>query len=271
MMQENGLVRIVNLKALHGYIYGRWTNQYIDLLINHIIPRLGPQGKVWLSDRYHGKVLTHEQAKAILKISQDIPLRDLEQIIPYPMARNLVLKAPPDVAVYECCCRHARVDHCQPTLVCMAIGKPLVDFILEHNPKSSRRLTQQEALDLLRQEHEHGHLHSAWFKDACLDRFYAICNCCRCCCVGIEAMVKYGIKMLAPSGYVAQVNEGSCTSCATCEKACPFGAIQLNDIAAVKWEICMGCGVCTSLCPNEAITLIRDERKGLPLDVRSLT
>jgi hypothetical protein len=38
-----------------------------------------------------------------------------------------------------------------------------------------------EALDLLRAEHERGHLHSAWFKDVMLNRFYAICNCCKCC------------------------------------------------------------------------------------------
>jgi Pyruvate/2-oxoacid:ferredoxin oxidoreductase delta subunit len=30
----------------------------------------------------------------------------------------------------------------------------------------------------------------------------------------------------------------------------------------------MGCGVCESQCPNDAITLVLDARKGLPLDVR---
>ncbi|MGB9693216.1 MAG: hypothetical protein ACPLYF_00065, partial [Fervidobacterium sp.] len=107
-MREGGLRRFLNLSALHGYIYGRWTNQYLNLLINYIAPRLGPQGKKWLSDRYHGKVLTQEQAEAIITLDRDIPLRDLEQIIPYPMARDLLLKKPPDVAVYECGCRHAR-------------------------------------------------------------------------------------------------------------------------------------------------------------------
>ena len=32
----------------------------------------------------------------------------------------------------------------------------------------------------------------------------------------------------------------------------------------------MGCGVCLGRCPNEAMTLVRDERKGIPLDVRML-
>jgi NAD-dependent dihydropyrimidine dehydrogenase PreA subunit len=270
MMREAGLRRFVNLSAFHGYIYARWTRQYVGVLINDIIPRLGPQGKKWLSDRYHGKVLTEEQARAIITIDQVIPLQDLEQIIPYPMARDLVLEGPPDVAVYECYCRHAHANPCQPTQVCLAIGQPGVDFILEHNPQSSRRVTQAEALDLLRDEHERGHVHSAWFKDAIMDRFYSICNCCGCCCGGIEAMVKYSIPMMASSGYVAHVDEMLCAACAACEDACPFGAIQVNGRTVVNWDACMGCGACKVQCPSEALSLVRDERKGMPLDVRLL-
>jgi NAD-dependent dihydropyrimidine dehydrogenase PreA subunit len=153
----------------------------------------------------------------------------------------------------------------------MVIGQPFVDFIVEHHPNSSRRLTQTEALELLEAEHKRGHLHSAWFKDACLDRFYAICNCCKCCCGGIEAMVKYGAPSMLSSGYVAKVDEANCTACGACEDACAFKAIKMNGRATVNWEKCMGCGVCTGQCPTEAIVLIRDERKGIPMDVRLLS
>ena len=270
MMRENGLRRILNFNALHGYIYGRWTNQYINLAINYLLPHMGPRAKKWLVNRYHGKVLTHDHAMAIITIDREIPLRDLEQIIPYPIARDLVLKGPPDVAVYECCCRHARSNPCKPTQVCMVIGQPFVDFILDHNPKSSSRLSQSEALELLKAEHERGHLHSAWFKDAMLGRFYAICNCCKCCCGGIETMVKYGAPMLASSGFVARVDDTQCDACETCVDVCPFEAISMNGTAVVNWEKCMGCGVCAGQCPDEAISLVRDERKGEPLDVRLL-
>ena len=270
-MRQGGSRQILNFGALHGYIYGRWTNQYIDVLVNDIIPRLGPRGKKWLSDRYHGKVITPQQAEAIITLDQDVPLTDLEQIIPYPMARYLVLEGPPDVAVYECACRHARASSCEPTQVCMVIGKPMVDFIVEHNPKSSRRISQTEALQLLQAEHERGHLHSAWFKDALLDRFYAICNCCKCCCGGIEAMTKYGVPMLASSGYVAQVQADSCNGCGICVEACLFDAISPDgERILVEWERCMGCGVCTGQCPFEALSLVRDEAKGMPLDVNLL-
>lgn len=272
IIKEAGLRRIANLSALHGYIYGRWINLYIKTLILRVFPRLGPKGKKWLSDRYHGKVLTHEHARAIITINQTIPLQDLEQIIPYPMARELVITGPPDLAVIECPCRHARAEPCTPTQVCMAIGQPFVDFILEHHPASSRRLSQEEALELLAAENQRGHMHSAWFKDACLDRFYMICNCCSCCCGGIEGMKRYKIPSIAPSGYVAEVDRNLCTVCGTCVEACPFDALSLEETGVVmEWDSCMGCGVCVTVCPSGARSMMRDEGKGLPLDVRLLT
>ena len=269
-MRQVGLRQILNGSALHGYVYGRWIKEYISLLIHHIFPRLGPGGKRWLTGHYHGKVLTLDQAEAIINNNREIPLRDLEQIIPYPMARDLILKGLPDVAVFQCGCRQIRANPCQPIQVCMVIGQPFVDFVLEHHPKSSRRLTQPEALELLKQEHERGHLHSAWFKDVMLNRFYSICNCCKCCCGGIEAMVKYGAPTMVSSGYVAKVDETNCNVCGTCVDVCPFGALSFKEVLKVNWEKCMGCGVCAGQCPSDALSLERDERKGVPLDVRML-
>lgn len=258
------------LEAMHGYVYARFPNPYVKFLLTpkKSVNRAGVEK---LAAHYHGKVLTHEHARAIVELNRDIPLRDLEQIVPYPVARNLVLHGPPDVAAYECPCRHARPSHCQPTQVCMVIGQPMVDFVLVHNPRDSRRLTQQEALDLLRDEHERGHLHSAWFKDAMMHRFYCICNCCQCCCGGIETMKKRGVAMLASSGYVAEFDPAACSQCGSCVDACPFDALALHeDGVALEWALCLGCGVCGVKCPSEAIRLVRDERKGVPLDVRTL-
>jgi Pyruvate/2-oxoacid:ferredoxin oxidoreductase delta subunit len=270
-MRQAGLQRILDGRALHGYVYARWIKEYLNFLIHYALRRADTRAKKWVANHYHGKVLTPELARAIITNDQEIPLRDLEQIIPYPMARDLVLKGPPDVAVFQCGCRQIRDNPCRPIEVCMVIGQPFVDFVLEHHPKSSRRLNQAEALELLRAEHERGHLHSAWFKDAMLDRFYAICNCCKCCCGSIEAMVKYGAPIIISSGYVAQVDEAICVACATCEDTCPFKAIQINGKAVVNWEKCMGCGICAGQCPNKAMSLVRDEKKGFPLDVRLLT
>jgi hypothetical protein len=272
LMREGGVRRVLNGDFFHAYVYSRWSNQYIGLAINRLFPRLNSSSndRRW-ADRYHGKVLTSEQAAAIVTLKRTIPLQDLEQIIPYTTARNIVLSGPPDIVVYECPCRQTRSNPCSPTLVCMVIGQPFADFIAEHNPASSRRIDRDEALALLRSEHERGHIHAAYFKDVMLNRLFAICNCCRCCCGGIEAMVEHGVPMLSASGYVAQVDASRCASCGACVPVCPFGAIGMDGGARVSLDVCMGCGVCTSRCPNGALTLERDKRKGTPLDVRVLS
>jgi ferredoxin len=262
--------RPFSFDTIHAYVYGRWTNQYISVLLNWIFPRINPEQRRKWSDRYHGKVLTYDHAKAIITIDKKIPLRDLEQIVPYPKARDLVLHGPTDIVVFECACRHARANPCQPGQVCMVIGKPFTDFILQHHPGTSRRLSQVEALEILREEHERGHMHSAWFKDVLSNRFYSICNCCKCCCGGVEAMTKYQTPMMASSGYIAQIDRDICSNCQVCVDACPFGALSYAEAIGIEWEKCMGCGVCVGQCSLDAITLIRDERKGIPLDVRLL-
>lgn len=271
-LREGGFKRFFNFSFLHAYLYMRWTNQYVKMLFRlpPPPPRQKPRSRSWFSDHYHGKVLTLEQAHRIIHLDHDISLSNLEQVIPYPMARDLILKGPPDVVAYECACRHAQPNPCKPTQVCMIIGQPFADFVLEHNPQSSLRLTQKEALDLLEDEHRRGHVHSAWFKDVMLDRFYAICNCCKCCCGGINAMTKHGVPMMVSSGYVARVDEGNCTACGTCVDSCAFWALSLNGMCQVNWEKCMGCGVCVGQCSIGAMSLVRDEKKGIPLDVRAL-
>lgn len=270
VMQKQGFKNLLNVKTIDSYIYMRWMKQYVKILIN-LLPRSNERSRKIFYDKYHGKVITHEHARAVITLNKNIPLRDLEQVIPYPTARDLVLTGPPDVVVTECSCRHARTKRCGPTQVCMFIGKPFTDFVLEHHPKTSRRLAQAEALELLRLEHERGHMHSAWFRDIMLNRFFIICNCCKCCCGGIEAMVKYGAPSLAPSGYVAQVDASQCEACGKCGNACPFGAIRTDKTSVVQWEKCMGCGVCVSQCASKAMSLVRDGKKGVPFDVRLMT
>ncbi len=260
------------LSAVHGYIYGKWTWQYIWSLTQIRIPYASETGKEKWADHYHGKVLTLDQAGSIVNIDHDIALRDLEQIIPYGDAREFLLKAPTDVVLYECACRRASGGGgCSPTQVCMVIGKPFTDFMLDIHPDMTKRVGQEEALQLLQEEHERGHIHTAWFKDAMLDRFYAICNCCKCHCQGIRMMMDYDVRWLAPSGYSAQVDSEACNSCGKCANACPFDAIIAQGKAVVYDPAkCMGCGVCVGVCPQDARRLVRDESKGLPLDVRGM-
>lgn len=272
MTKMMGWRRVLNLTALHGYIYGRWTNRYLNVVIHQVLPRLGPWGKKRLAEGYHGKILTLDQARAIITVKKSIDIRKLsEHILPFSIACELVVNGPPEVAAIECGCRNAREQHCTPTQVCLAIGKAFVDFAIQHNPEITRRLTQEEAVALLRAEHERGHFHSAWFRQACLGRFYAICNCCKCCCCGVENMTQYGIQNVVSSGYVAVVDAEKCEGCGACVRACPFDALSLSGgQASVAWEKCLGCGVCSGQCPGGAVELVKDEQKGKPLDINKM-
>ena len=64
------VARVFN--ALHGYVYGRWTQKYIRVLLDYVFPNLGPRGKKWWADRFHFKVLTQKDANAIITIDKDI-------------------------------------------------------------------------------------------------------------------------------------------------------------------------------------------------------
>jgi len=262
----------IRLRTLHGYIYMRWTQKYIDTLFGMTgSGQSASKGEYWLAERYHAKVLTHEHACSIINLDKPIKRRALDQIVPYPIARDILLQASPDIVVYECVCRNKQEKHCEPTQVCMIVGRPFTDLVLEHHPGQARRLDRAAALELLEAEHLRGHVHTAWFKDAMMGRFYAICNCCKCCCGGIHEMAVRGVPMITSSGYVAQLDAALCAQCGDCVEACPFRAIRQTDDAVLHdWNRCFGCGVCEVTCATGAITMVRDERKGLPMDVRTM-
>ena len=123
---------------------------------------------------------------------------------------------------------------------------------------------------ILAAEDERGHVHHAFFKDAMLDRFYAICNCCECCCGAMQAH-RSGTPMLASSGYVSQVDEQLCLGCGDCVPYCQFHALKVVDgVNHVFYDECMGCGICTSKCQQHALSLVKDEAKGMPLEICSV-
>jgi ferredoxin len=129
-------------------------------------------------------------------------------------------------------------------------------------PAKGSRTGQSERKDLL------GCVH--YYKDAMLGRFYAICNCCSCCCEAMRAW-KHGTRMLASSGFVASVEPALCAACGLCTDHCQFDAISVdNGHAHVDVAACMGCGVCVSKCTQEALSLLRDPVRGEPLEIRKL-
>jgi Pyruvate/2-oxoacid:ferredoxin oxidoreductase delta subunit len=277
---------------IHGYLYLRFAYLYISVGTGeHRLSRwLEPLGDLFIShpkdgedpsapysaarrafaDTYHGKVVPLETANRLVTVDRDIPRTDLERVIPYLRARDIVLKNPDHIVVLDCPCRMARKKPCLPLDVCLIIGEPFASFTLEHHPGHSRRITPAEAVEILRAEDERGHVHHAFFKDAALNRFYAICNCCSCCCGAMQAH-RHGTPMLASSGYVCEIDPERCSNCGDCVPRCQFHALDdRGGVTTVDEARCMGCGVCVEHCAYEAATLRRDEGRGVPLEVCAL-
>jgi ferredoxin len=273
---------------LHGYVYVRWPYLYIGIgtgqhrlarvlrplvgLLARLFPPRSDDGHdaVTFADTYHGKVVPLEEATQLVTVAEEVTLTNLEPVIPYALARDIILQDPDHIAVLACPCRAVRPDPCLPLDVCLIIGEPFASFVVEHHPRRSRWISQEEAVEILRAEHDRGHVHHAFFKDAMLGRFYAICNCCSCCCGAMQAH-RNGTPMLASSGFVAQVDAELCAACGSCADTCQFAAISVDDgVARVDAAACMGCGVCVSHCPQEAITLLRDSARGEPLEIQKL-
>jgi Pyruvate/2-oxoacid:ferredoxin oxidoreductase delta subunit len=276
---------------IHGYVYGRWPYLYIGIgtgehrlaglvrplinLLARISAILNPRARdeapgAAFADTYHGKVVPLDVAHQLISIREPLHLPDLEQVIPYKQARAIILQNPDHIVALDCPCRVARENPCLPLDVCLVIGQPFADFILEHQPQHAKMITSEKAFDILQAEDARGHVHHAFFKDAMLGRFYAICNCCACCCGAMHAH-QHGTPMLASSGYRAEIDPTNCIMCGNCIPYCQFGALSLHDSGLiVDAEKCMGCGICLGKCSQEAIHLVRDPAKGQPLEINRL-
>ncbi|MEJ5358888.1 MAG: 4Fe-4S binding protein [Desulfobacterales bacterium] len=264
---------------LHAWLYARYPYTYIAVATGeHPLCRLwrrraepvdsgraGAFGRAF-ADGYHGKVILPSAASRLVTLEKPLRAPRLETVLPYPRARDLILEHPDHLVLLDCPCRSARANPCLPLDVCLIVGEPFASFLREHHPRRSRRVSPEEALGVLAACRRRGNVHHAFFKEALLGRFYAICNCCPCCCGAIQAW-RNGVPMLAPSGYRPRIVTAACRGCGTCRARCPFGAIALTEgLARVNPRRCLGCGLCAEACPAGAVHLERAPETAAPLD-----
>lgn len=273
---------------LHAYIYLRWPYHYIGIgkgdhwLAKVIRPLANGIGRIRallgenqdekpsFAENYHGKVIPIENAKQLVSINEPVELRNLEHIVPFQHARDIILNNPDHIVALECPCRSSRAEPCLPLDVCLIIGEPFASLVIDHHPRRSRWVSSKEAQSILELEHERGHVHHAYFKDAMLNRFYAICNCCSCCCGAMQA-VRNGSPMIISSGYLSRVDKDLCIECEDCLSSCHFGALSMSEEGIhISQQDCMGCGVCVSVCSQDSLSLELDPSKPIPLKIHEL-
>jgi ferredoxin len=269
---------------MHGLVYGFFPYLYIGIgKGEHPLGKVG--ARVWgawrrvfpsrsvegnttgngFADTYHGKTIPLEVARQLVSIKQDLTISYPEQVIPYNLARELILHDPDHIIALDCPCRVSKQNPCQPVDVCLIVGEPFASLVADRQPGRSKWISPARAREILEEEEQRGHVHHAFFKDAMLGRFYAICNCCACCCGAMQAQ-RNGTPMLASSGYLSRVDESRCQGCGTCVEYCQFTAISIvDDHSTIDEVMCMGCGVCVSHCPNGALQLELAPWKGAPM------
>jgi len=93
------------------------------------------------------------------------------------------------LALGPCTCRDVfkNCDNPINTEIMLGLSR---NIFAEERPRDYREITGQEAKDILRQCHQKGLIHTII---KCRQDFYAICNCCSCCCVPLRLSKQYGI------------------------------------------------------------------------------
>jgi hypothetical protein len=102
---------------------------------------------------------------------------------------NEVVDSSESLALGPCTCRAVFKNCDSPIGTEIMVGLHRNIFI-EERPHDYREITKQEAKDILKQCHQKGLIHTIV---RCRQEFYAICNCCSCCCVPLRLHKKYGI------------------------------------------------------------------------------
>jgi ferredoxin len=174
-------------------------------------------------------------------------------------------------AVGLCSCRHekmhAGVKTCDlPLDTCASFGWA-ADYLIRHN--MARKVSASEMKEILSLSGERGLVLCA---DNVRRNVTFICQCCSCCCNLLLGITKHGYpNTVVTSSFIAGIDNGRCTGCSKCEKACPVNAITMigtgsssvpgTKKAVVNEGICLGCGVCTLSCKTKCLTLSSRTRR----------
>ena len=174
------------------------------------------------------------------------------------------------IGVAECYCRAMKDfqgQHCEkPRETCFVFNE-FAESLIDQG--IARRLELSEALAILVQAEKAGLVHNA---DNFQGQIRSICNCCSCCCPGLQAAIRGQKNVQADSRYVVSFDPAKCEHDYACVEACPINAITQNGgDPIINLDFCFGCGLCVPSCPSGALRMVvREKAPGVPHSSKEL-
>lgn len=136
------------------------------------------------------------------------------------------------VGISNCYCRenqrkHSDSPNCNhPIKTCIHIGfgKSLRD--IPYKSENLVKVSKEDVKLLLEDSDRRGLVHQIiFFPNPSF--YYVICNCCPCCCIVMNKLLKNGSPQMIKSDFYAYRDLIKCNNCGFCKDYCNFGARQL--------------------------------------------
>ncbi len=276
-MADKGLVVDVESKGRMRYVLAPPVIGFLEYTFMKRNEHLPMKRLAELSDVYLTRhLLPKELAQAVTPRARVLPYESAfgemtSEVVTYERARELIANSGGG-ALTMCFCRreaHLLGRGCDAPVddICMGLGRG-GDYLVRHG--FARPATVDELLAKLDEAETFGLVHTC---DNVQDRSVFMCHCCGCCCHLLRAINELNSRsVLAPSRFMAHVDEEACTGCGLCEERCHVAAIAVDDgVSKVNADRCIGCGVCVPECPSEALSLApRDAAPEPPRNFKDL-